>query len=440
MASLRQLPKKHNPLMTEDIPPCTTSASLINIGHWKLTLAADAELVARRRLGQTQLTPKMVAAGATGDVDPSSLGVFDYAHLRAPLPKGITSGIFKSSPNSYFLMRRSQDGYVSATGMFKATFPYAEAIEEENERKYIKSLPTTSPEETAGNVWIPPEQALALAEEYKISTWIQALLDPTDIAVTNAPDSPPKKITAPPKFDGVPTSQLLLAPLTPSSVPRSTRSRRSASPSKKRSIASPRKRSTKLSASQQHSTETSAKEGAERLTNGTKADDEASVAATEEVSIKTVEREAPVVFAPIEEEPKIHIRFGEEVAFQDGVEVKNSAVEVELPFAQQPSPEEAQRLIEEAREMVEAARGADEGETSDNNSKRKADEMATGEDEDEEGEGDSNDETSTQPKSKKMKTEVQLRKERVRNRALVGLSATLAVGYVGGPLSYWNQY
>lgn len=395
--------------MTEDIPPY-------------------AELIARRRLGQTQLTPKMVAAGATGDVDPSSLGVFDYAHLRAPLPKGITSGIFKSSPNSYFLMRRSQDGYVSATGMFKATFPYAEAIEEENERKYIKSLPTTSPEETAGNVWIPPEQALALAEEYKISTWIQALLDPTEIAVTNAPDSPPKKITAPPKFDGVPTSQLLLAPLTPSSVPRSTRSRRSASPSKKRSIASPRKRSTKLSASQQNSAETSAKEGAERLTNGTKTDDEASVATTEEVSIKTVEREPPVVFAPIEEEPKVHIRFGEEVAFQDGVEVKNSAVEVELPFAQQPSPEEAQRLIEEARGMVEAARDADEAEASDNKSKRKVDEMATAEDEDEEGESGSNDETSAQPKSKKMKTEVQLRKERVRNRALVGLSATLAVG------------
>ncbi|KAK7748510.1 hypothetical protein SLS62_008550 [Diatrype stigma] len=368
----------------------------------------------------------MVAAGATGDVDPSSLGVFDYAHLRAPLPKGITSGIFKSSPNSYFLMRRSQDGYVSATGMFKATFPYAEAIEEENERKYIKSLPTTSTEETAGNVWIPPEQALSLAEEYKISPWIQALLDATDIAVTNAPDSPPKRIAAPPKFEGGSLTQPILAPPTPSSISRSTRVRRSASPSKKRSIASPRKRSTKASA---RAETPSIHEDAEPI-NGIRTDDEASTGATGETTIKTVEKEPAVVFAPVEEQPKIQIKFGQDVAFQhNGVEVKHTDVEVELPFAEQPSPEEAHRLIEEARAMAEAAREADEA-SGLNNSKRKVDEMASGDEDDTESKGDTT-ETSEEPRSKKAKTEkteVQLRKERVRNRALVGLSATLAVG------------
>ncbi|KAI1095038.1 DNA-binding domain of Mlu1-box binding protein MBP1 [Rostrohypoxylon terebratum] len=418
MAASRHLPNKHNPLMTDEIPPY----------H---------ELVSRRRLGQTQLTAKMVAAGTAGDVDPSSLGAFDYAHLRAPLPKGITSGIFKSSPNSYFLMRRSQDGYVSATGMFKATFPYAEAVEEEMERKFIKSLPTTSHEETAGNVWIPPEQALALADEYRITPWITALLDPADIAITNAPDSPPKRITAPPKFEGLQSTQPVLAPPTPSSLPRSTRSRRSASPSKKRAIASPRKRTSKAAAAaaaaapQLSPTDIPpVKEEVEPTTNGTRTDeDTASNAATEEVAIKTIEKEPAVVFAPTEEEHKVQIKVGQEVEFRGNVETTQTAVELELPISGEPSPDEAARMIEEAKEMVRIAAAETAASSgSSTKGKRKADDIAT--EEEEEG-GEAAAEVSEEPQSKKTKTEkteVQLRKERVRNRALVGLSATLAVG------------
>ncbi|KAI1656759.1 DNA-binding domain of Mlu1-box binding protein MBP1 [Daldinia decipiens] len=411
MAASRRLPNKHNPLMTEDIPPYY-------------------ELVSRRRLGQTQLTAKMVAAGTAGDIDPTSLGVFDYAHLRAPLPKGIISGIFKSSPNSYFLMRRSQDGFVSATGMFKATFPYAEAIEEEMERKFIKSLPTTSHEETAGNVWIPPEQALALAEEYRITPWICALLDPAEIAITSAPDSPPKKIAAPPKFEAPLPAQPLLAPPTPSSLPRSTRSRRSASPSKKRAVASPRKRATKASTPQLPTEIPSLKEEAKPITNGSKTDEDAeSIAATEEVSIKTIEKEPAIVFAPAEEEAKVQIKVGQEVEFHGGVETTQTAVEVEIPLSGEPDVEEATRMIEEAKEMVRiaAAETAASSGSNSNKSKRKADEIAVDDDEEEQEEEEEAEE-SEEPRSKKVKTEVQLRKERVRNRALVGLSATLAVG------------
>ncbi|KAI1876901.1 uncharacterized protein JN550_000973 [Neoarthrinium moseri] len=405
MAS-RQLPEKHNPLMVNDIPAYT-------------------ELVSRRRLGQTKLTAKMVAAGAAGDVDPSSLGVFDYAHLRAPLPKGIISGIFKSSPNSYFLMRRSQDGYVSATGMFKATFPYAEASEEEQERKYIKSLETTSHEETAGNVWIPPEQALKIAEEYQITPWIRALLDPDEISITNTPDSPSKSIQAPPKFDPLLATQISLAPPTPSSIPRSTRGRRSASPAKARPIASPRKRGTKVKATQQAVTDTlSVKEGRELAVNGTPTEDTASSAATEEIQIKEITKEPSLVFAPAEEGSKVQVKVDQDVRVFQGVETTHTSVELELPVNEPPSAEEAARMVDEAKQMVQAAAAevAASGESS--KGKRKADEITAGDGEEENKDG----QALTGPQSKKVKTEVELRKERVRNRALIGLSATLAVG------------
>ncbi|KAK1978144.1 KilA-N domain-containing protein [Colletotrichum cereale] len=409
----RHLPAKHNPLMIEDVPSYN-------------------DLVARRRLGQTQLTAKMVNLV---DGEGAALGVFDYAHLRAPLPKGIVSGIFKSSPNSYFLMRRSHDGFVSATGMFKATFPYAEASEEEAERKYIKSLATTSPEETAGNVWIPPEHALTLAEEYSIGPWIRALLDPANIAVSNTPDSPPKKIAAPPKFDLFKVHPQL-APPTPTSLPRSTRSRRSASPTKTtipRPVRSPRKRKTKAdSVEPRESTPTLAT--ATKLEVNGVIDEDRDAEAQVETAIKTIETDPAVVLEPKKQDPKAKIFVDQDVnTDEDGNETKRTAVSLELPLLSStpPTAEETARMIAEAKRMVEAA-GIKSEESVDSpkvkKGKRGAEEISKGEDEDEEKDAEAD--AAEEPRAKKAKTaEVQVKKLRVRNRALFGLSAvSLAVG------------
>jgi hypothetical protein len=133
-------------------------------------------------LGQTTLTVKPGLVGTHNSTKPENLGPFDYAHLRAPLPEKLKgTEIFaphanQPTPEVYFLMvclaelsnalayrrltdpspiqRRSSDGFVSATGMFKAAFPWAKHAEENAERDYIKTLPSTAHDEVAGNVWI----------------------------------------------------------------------------------------------------------------------------------------------------------------------------------------------------------------------------------------------------------------------------------------------
>ncbi|KAJ9632466.1 hypothetical protein H2203_000871 [Taxawa tesnikishii (nom. ined.)] len=233
MARERQLPERRNPLIAEEHSPP------MNI------------LIERRRLGQTELAVKPGQVGTSNATKPDNLGKFDYAHLRVPLPKDLKgSGVIsmlKSGfyPEAYFLMRRSNDGYISATGMFKAAFPWASAEEEEAEKQHLKSLPETGDEEIAGNVWIPPENALELADEYGMRPWILALLDPEPIE--KGTHDPKKRIATPPRFTMPSTTN---GTSLPAPAERSTRSRtlRSASPAKQapptpsgRKIATPRR-------------------------------------------------------------------------------------------------------------------------------------------------------------------------------------------------------
>lgn len=420
----------------------------------------DADLVGRRALGQTRLNSR------NADSESPKPSAFDYAHLRAPLPKGITSGIFnKGSPSSYFLMRRSSDGFVSATGMFKATFPYARAEEEEAERQYLKSLSTTSPEETAGNVWISPDQAMVLASEYGIKPWISALLDPADIPISGSSQSAQtaannanKNIAEPPKyFQGG-----LVSPPTPTSLPRTLRSRRSASPSKlptaRRAQASPRKRATKSTAQRSASSEASSAKASvsPSLSNaplGVVPALPVPVPALEPVAEDTIveslehdnldqdsmERNHAAVLETIEtDEPKVKITVDQDFKVDvDGVETRHTNVEVELPMAgQPPSAEETARMLAEAKEMVrtaaesiatEAPATASPIEVGGTKDKRKIEDISAGEQEESVSDA-APAEVSEAPRTKKVKTAAEEKRDRVRKRALFGFGATLAVG------------
>lgn len=70
----------------------------------------DDDLLSRRRLGKTNLSVKAAQIGTSNATKPENLGLFEYAHLRAPLPKDLKgSEIFPSHnaaqhPETYFLM------------------------------------------------------------------------------------------------------------------------------------------------------------------------------------------------------------------------------------------------------------------------------------------------------------------------------------------------
>jgi hypothetical protein len=332
--------------------------------------------------------------------------------------------------------------------MFKIAFPWAKADEEKAEREYVKSKEETSIDETAGNLWISPLlgmlihitedshvrlpyltiAALELAKEYQMLDWVRALLDSTDII--QGPASSKKPITPPPKFEIPPLDTL--TELNPASR---TRSRRSASPAKSspRKTASPRKsrapRATKessvaattaASASLQAALDGAADNKEEP--NGTAEDTDAAVAESTEAKPKKSRSKKQ---AAVDEKVTVNVESTTEI--KDNVETTKTNVTVEMPVTlpDLPPAEDTQQMIAQAQKMVEEANKLQEQDATAESSsptaakKRKSDEVEEGEEE--------NADKPAQPTKRAKVLETKLRKERVRNRALVGVTATLAL-------------
>jgi len=108
---------------------------------------------------------------------------------------------------------------------------------------------------------------------------------------------------------------------------------------------------------------------------------------------------------------------------QGDTETTTTSVKIAMPqeSAAMPLPESPTEMIEKAKQMVEEAKKIN-GESSSSASKRKADELDEESDED----GDS----EQQPAKKARLLKQKLKVEKVRNRAMLGVAVTMALGSV----------
>ena len=112
-AETRSLPKKLNPFLAIENAPSRTFATMSErCAHELIYDTPDEELVKKRSLGRTNLQVRANQVDTTNATKKENLGIFDYAHLRGPLPENLKgSEIFKPSqhqhtPDTYFLMVR----------------------------------------------------------------------------------------------------------------------------------------------------------------------------------------------------------------------------------------------------------------------------------------------------------------------------------------------
>lgn len=327
--------------------------------------------------------------------------------------------------------------------MYKAAFPWSSLEEEEFEKKYIKSLPETDSEEIAGNVWIPPESALDLAEHYSMRPWIEALLDPEPIA--KGTHDPNKRIATPPRFL-LPTSEATTLPPPTEAVTSRRRTLRSSSPAKapptpSRKIATPRRtRRAKPAAS---GTLAPTAESAEESSVAPEASVEpesvkfdsiiAEAAAKADVEAEADEEVAEI--ASPADTVKVDIETTTMPAVNGGEPSVTTHVTVETP-ANHPDlaqPHDAQEYLDHAKAAIAEAHKMTAGRAA--GKKRKALEAFVDEEEpfpalDVQGStaAVAPVELAERPAKRQRVAEIELRKEKIKKRATVGIAASLAMG------------
>lgn len=330
--------------------------------------------------------------------------------------------------------------------MYKAAFPWSTVEEEEIEKKYIKSYPDTDSEEIAGNVWIPPETALILSEVYGMRPWIEALLDPEPIA--KGTQDPNKSIATPPRFL-IPTSEATTLPPPPSeAVTSRRRTLRSASPAKapptpSRKIATPRRtrRAKPTAANSLEPTAESAEESSvvpEASFEPESAKFDSIIASSEAIAKAAAEEtDSDVVeVAPASDSIKVDIETVTEPAVNGGEPSTTTHVTVETPAGHPdlPLPTDAQGYLDQAKAAIAEANKMTAGRAA--GKKRKAIEAFVEDDEvlskfpefDAEVAAVAPVEIDERPTKRQRMTELNVRKEKLKKRATLGILASLTVG------------
>ena len=124
---------------------------------------------------------------------------------------------------------------------------------------------------------------------------------------------------------------------------------------------------------------------------------------------------------------KATLEIGTAVQVNGDVETTTTNVKIEMPggSADFPLPEDPEEMIAKAKEMVQEAQKLDGRLFADGKSLKRKAEVLEADDDDEDEVVDEN----THPAKKARLLENQLKKEKIRKRALLGVAATLAVGY-----------
>ena len=270
------------------------------------------------------------------------------------------------------------------------------------------------PSTTVRTASIPPQPlafltkstAIELADDYGIVPWIHALLDPAPIP--SAPEDPKtKSISPPPKFKFTAGDKAHL----PQTNGTPARGARAGTP---KARGRPKAGSPEKRASPQKSM---------KKPRATKAAKEANAAVSREANASlqaALDGAASVADSESVSDEKIKIDVQTNVEINGENETTTTDVKVEMPkeAAQLPLPENPTEMIEKATQMVEEARKKEQGSSS--NSKRKAEELDDEDDEKNDGE--------EQPAKRTRLLEQQVKKQKIRTRAMIGVTATLVVG------------